>query len=340
MMFGAIEDVTDDWGNIGWLASYPDQDKLIIYEFALVRTEPIERIDTMLALAQAFAQGAADARYELDIYGVLANSGRADTGGYPVVQVAFRFGTWNTLGDIGKLNAAVDAQVVKAALGKGIAAVKMLRSKEEEARAFSTEGGIAPLFLTRDGKVTTTKAAVNPSARQILHGDIRNLSAATPFTGPGPIQPSAPVEEDTMSWGTIALVAGVVALGTLTYLGIKGQRAINARMTPNGPRRRRPRKQKAGRRKIGTVGVDSGMVWIGDPAYLGSRDTGFKKAHKDLMSGKVHGPTAFKFKMGHAGLGVATTTGFGDGSYPVMATYDRDGRVSKVEIEFIKGRRR
>lgn len=237
-MLGAIEDQTDDWG--GFLfAGYPKQNTVRVYEFALVRTEPIERIDTMLALAQAFAQGAADAKYELDIYGVLANSGRADTAGYPVVQVVFRFGTWNTIGDLGKLNAAVDAQVVKAALGKGVAAVKMLRGDAEEARAFGTEGGIAPLFLTRDGKVTTTKAAVSPAARQILHGDIRNLSAATPFTGPGPIQPSAPVEEDTMSWGTIALVAGFAALGTLAYFGIRGQGVIDSRMTPNRRRRRR-----------------------------------------------------------------------------------------------------
>ncbi len=236
-MLGTTEDITDSWGG-AFFAGYPNQETIRVYEFALVRTEPIERIDTMLALGQAFAQGAADAKYELDIYGVLANPGRADTGGYPVVQVVFRFGTWNTIGDIGKLNAAVDAQVVKAALGKGVAAVKMLRGDAEEARAFGTEGGIAPLFLTRDGKVTTTKAAVSPAARQILHGDIRNLSAATPFTGPGPIQPSAPVDEDTMSWGTIALVAGVAALGTLAYFGWKGQGAINARMSPNRRRRR------------------------------------------------------------------------------------------------------
>jgi hypothetical protein len=238
-MLGTTKDITDRWGGVTFFTGYPEQDTIDVYEFALVRTEPIERIDTMLALAQAFAQGSADAKYDLDIYGVLANSGRPDTGGYPVVQVAYRFGEWNAIGDLGKLNAAVDAQVQKAALGKGVAAVKILRGKDDTARAFSTEGGIAPLFLGRDGKVTTTKAAVNPAPRQILHGDIRNLSAATPFTGPGPIQPSAPVEEDTMSWGTIALVAGVVALGTLTYLGIKGQRAINARMTPNRRRRRR-----------------------------------------------------------------------------------------------------
>jgi len=237
-MFGTIEEITDDWGG-AFFAGYPNQETIRVYEFALVRTEPIERIDTMLALAQAFAQGAADAKYDLDIYGLLANSGRPDTGGYPVVQVVFRFGNWNTIGDIGKLNAAVDAQVQKAALGKGVAAVKILRGENETARAFATEGGIAPLFLTRDGKVTTTKAAVNPSARQILHGDIRNLSAATPFTGPGPIQPSAPVEEDTMSWGTLALVAGVAALGTMAYFVWKGQGFINARMTSNRGRRNR-----------------------------------------------------------------------------------------------------
>lgn len=40
------------------------------------------------------------------------------------------------------------------------------------------------------------------------------------------------------------------------------------------------------------------------------------------------------YKMGHAGAGVAVSSGYGDGSYPVYAHYNSEGRVSKVEIIF------
>jgi hypothetical protein len=45
------------------------------------------------------------------------------------------------------------------------------------------------------------------------------------------------------------------------------------------------------------------------------------------------------FPAGHAGLGVVSRTGLGDGTYPVVAHFvDLDGwgeRVSKLEIVFI-----
>jgi hypothetical protein len=43
-----------------------------------------------------------------------------------------------------------------------------------------------------------------------------------------------------------------------------------------------------------------------------------------------------KFKMGHFGAGVAVSSGYGDGVYPVIAHYNKDGRVAKVEIKFIE----
>jgi hypothetical protein len=38
--------------------------------------------------------------------------------------------------------------------------------------------------------------------------------------------------------------------------------------------------------------------------------------------------------MGHAGAGVAVSSGYGDGVYPVFAHYNKDGRVARVEIIF------
>lgn len=39
-----------------------------------------------------------------------------------------------------------------------------------------------------------------------------------------------------------------------------------------------------------------------------------------------------RFKLGHAGAGVAFSSGYGDGCYPVYATYNKEGRIVKVEI--------
>lgn len=38
------------------------------------------------------------------------------------------------------------------------------------------------------------------------------------------------------------------------------------------------------------------------------------------------------YKLGHAGAGVAFASGYGDGCYPVFATYNNEGRIVKVEI--------
>lgn len=39
-----------------------------------------------------------------------------------------------------------------------------------------------------------------------------------------------------------------------------------------------------------------------------------------------------KYKAGHDGAGVAFASGYGDGVYPVFAHYNKDGRITKVEI--------
>lgn len=41
------------------------------------------------------------------------------------------------------------------------------------------------------------------------------------------------------------------------------------------------------------------------------------------------------YKAGHAGAGVAFSTAFGDGYYPVMANYTADGTLRSVEVVFL-----
>jgi|TARA_R100000329_G_C7526804_1_gene185797 hypothetical protein len=67
----------------------------------------------------------------------------------------------------------------------------------------------------------------------------------------------------------------------------------------------------------------------------------FKELDRDLDSsysynGACH-QTCFQKNQGGElgnGMGVAVSSGWGDGSYPVYANYDEDGRVSSVTIKF------
>jgi hypothetical protein len=49
------------------------------------------------------------------------------------------------------------------------------------------------------------------------------------------------------------------------------------------------------------------------------------------LSKKGHGELAFK--MGHTGAGLAFSTAFGDGMYPVYAHYDEEGTIISVTVQ-------
>jgi len=53
---------------------------------------------------------------------------------------------------------------------------------------------------------------------------------------------------------------------------------------------------------------------------------------KATLSEDGHGE--LKFNLGHAGAGVAFSTAFGDGMYPVIANYMDDGTLRSVEVIF------
>lgn len=86
--------------------------------------------------------------------------------------------------------------------------------------------------------------------------------------------------------------------------------------------------------QVGTVYVDAGMVWVGDPCYVMGDDAS-SRVHdwiKDFcdkldMSKSVDTPLGM-------GTGFAIESGYGDGEYPVYVAYDRDGRVKRITIEF------
>lgn len=89
--------------------------------------------------------------------------------------------------------------------------------------------------------------------------------------------------------------------------------------------------------KVGEIGVDAGLCWLGDPCYVLHKDdlpetlggTWFEFVQK--LDGDV---TRFDYTPGNPGLGVAVQTGYGDGVYPVYVKRNREGRVACVMVRF------
>ncbi len=96
------------------------------------------------------------------------------------------------------------------------------------------------------------------------------------------------------------------------------------------------------RRQIGQIGIDAGLCWIGDPCYILHADLLPKAVGKDwshfcdlLDDGTYPTCKQLHYDLGHAGLGVVVSTGYGDGVYPVFAEFNAEGRVARVWVEFI-----
>tara|TARA_R100000781_G_scaffold1721_1_gene2908 strand:- start:673 stop:948 length:276 start_codon:yes stop_codon:yes gene_type:complete len=83
---------------------------------------------------------------------------------------------------------------------------------------------------------------------------------------------------------------------------------------------------------VGHVGVDSGTILITDPCYI-KEDYDYKQVvepvYQNLWSHTLKG------------LGFITTSGYGDGYYPVYATVREDkdwgARVESITIRFMEG---
>lgn len=97
--------------------------------------------------------------------------------------------------------------------------------------------------------------------------------------------------------------------------------------------------------KVGEVGVDAGLLWLGDPCYfLDTRggavtfveQTIGARYSDDELYGKFcdalgnEQPTVKSF----GPAGAAISTGYGDGVYPVEIRRGDDGRVMEVRVRF------
>lgn len=97
--------------------------------------------------------------------------------------------------------------------------------------------------------------------------------------------------------------------------------------------------EREGFEHVGNIGVDAGLCWVGDPCYIIHKDNSEEPAlGKDWLAfcDNLHGnSTSFKYALGHEGLGVVVSTGWGDGFYPVFIRKER-GRIAEVRVLFME----
>lgn len=94
-------------------------------------------------------------------------------------------------------------------------------------------------------------------------------------------------------------------------------------------------------KEIGTVTVDSGQLTIIDPCYLDKwQDNEYQENKKDdklNYNSACHASIKESHQLkNHLDIPVAISfkPGYGDGKYPVLATYDENNTITKIEIRF------
>jgi len=91
--------------------------------------------------------------------------------------------------------------------------------------------------------------------------------------------------------------------------------------------------------RVGVIGVDAGLCWIGDPCYLtpnsssGNPLTDWGEFCNSLPSRLT--AKQFNYAKGHPGLGVCISSGYGDGVYDVFIRKNEEGRVVEAKVVFI-----
>ena len=85
--------------------------------------------------------------------------------------------------------------------------------------------------------------------------------------------------------------------------------------------------------KIGEIGVDAGLCWVGDPCYVLGKDSSHGPKIWDAFCKKLSMTLNPDEPLGK-GIGFAIPTGYGDGSYPVYIIRNKEGRVMGIKVKF------
>lgn len=95
--------------------------------------------------------------------------------------------------------------------------------------------------------------------------------------------------------------------------------------------------------KVGTIFVDAGVCYLGDPCYVMAKgcssrfEEDWNSFCKEVLfkgeSPHSTGNFNFDWKPGK-GLAVIVPTGYGDGEYPVYVEVNNEGRVMSVTVRF------
>lgn len=95
-------------------------------------------------------------------------------------------------------------------------------------------------------------------------------------------------------------------------------------------------------KEIGTVFVDAGCIWIGDPCYVLGKDSTHGpedwSSYCDLLAdkGHWHSDESYIEPLGR-GIGMHVQTLYGDGEYPLIAEFNASGQITKVTVDFDPG---
>ena len=91
--------------------------------------------------------------------------------------------------------------------------------------------------------------------------------------------------------------------------------------------------------KVGEIGVDAGIVMVGDPCYYATPDCNSHPAKTwkefcDLLGEEYPTCKQLNYKLGHPGLGFVVQSGYGDGNYPVFIKKNNEGLIIGLMVKF------
>ena len=101
-----------------------------------------------------------------------------------------------------------------------------------------------------------------------------------------------------------------------------------------------------GQEVVGTVAVDAGCIWIGDPCYTLTTDGTYCQDSKgnqldwdkfcNLLGDKKNEVADHVQQPLGDTIGLVVGSGYGDGCYPVTVTRDGNNRIASVTVHFIE----